>query len=138
MAALTKDRSTPARDLEHVSHPMKGGVKIFAGALVVLDANGWAKPGATATGLKSVGRAERQVDNAAGADGDAFVLVNRKKAFRFDNLATDLVDRTMIGNDCFIVDDATVAATNGGNPATRSVAGKVVDVDENGVWVKFA
>lgn len=138
MAALTKDRSTPARTGEHVSHPLKAGVKIFAGAIVALDADGWAKPGVTATGLKAIGRAERQVDNTAGANGDAFVLVGREKVFCFDNLATDLVDRTHIGGDCYIVDDATVAATNGGNPATRSVAGRVVDVDDSGVWVQFA
>ncbi len=138
MAALTKDRSTPARSGEHVSDPVKAGVKIFAGAIVVLDADGWAKPGVPGTGLKVRGRAERQVDNTLGANGDAFVMSNRKNVFRFENLATDLVDRTMIGADCFIVDDQTVAATNGGNPATRSVAGKVVDVDDSGVWVTFA
>ena len=40
-----------------------------------------------------------------------------------------------IGKDCFIVDDQTVAKTNGAN--TRSRAGKVFDVDADGVWVDF-
>lgn len=134
MTALTKDHDTPYRTGDQVSHPMKAGAKLYGGALVVLDAAGWAKPGVTATGLKTVGVCQRQVDNTGGADGDAYVLVGRG-LFRFDNLATDLVDRTMINADCYVADDATVAATNGGNPATRSVAGKVVDVDADGVWV---
>ena len=40
-----------------------------------------------------------------------------------------------MGSDCYIVDDQTVAKTNGG--ATRCVAGKVWDVDAEGVWVEF-
>lgn len=39
-----------------------------------------------------------------------------------------------IGSDCYIVDDQTVAKTNGTN--TRSVAGKIMDVDAQGVWVR--
>lgn len=137
MAALTKDRSTPVRDGRLIAHPMKANAKIFAGAIVALD-GGYAVPGRTATGLVAVGRANRQADNTGGADGALFVTVERREVFLFENMATDLVDRTMIGSDCYVVDDQTVAATNGGNPATRSIAGTVVDVDDAGVWVEFA
>ena len=130
---LTKDRNTPFRDGGVVRHPVAAAVKIFAGALVVLDA-GFAAPGSAATGLVAVGRAEHQVDNSAGGDGDAFVDV-RHGVFRFDNLEADLVDRTHIGASCYVVDDATVAATHATN--TRSVAGRVVDVDDDGVWVEI-
>jgi hypothetical protein len=126
--ALTKDRSTPSRDGNYFQYPVKGGVKIFAGALLV-HVNGWAKP-ATA-----IGRADGNVDNSLGADGDVFVRVKRGASFRFDNLATDLVPRSHIGADCYIVDDATVASTDGAG--TRSIAGKIMDVDDDGVWVKF-
>lgn len=135
MTALTKDRATPNRSGEHVSHPMLANAKIFAGALVVVDANGWAKPAATATGLKAVGRAERFADNTGGANGAASVLVRRLQVFLFENKSDDLVDRGDIGADCWIVDDQTVAGTSGGD--TRSVAGKVVDVDADGVWVEI-
>ena len=40
-----------------------------------------------------------------------------------------------VGADCYIVDDQTVAKTNGTN--TRSVAGKIIAVDADGVWVKL-
>jgi len=44
-----------------------------------------------------------------------------------------LIAITEIGTDCYIVDDNTVAKTNG--TSTRSRAGKVVDVNANGVFV---
>lgn len=134
MAALTKDRSTPARNGDYLSAPMKGGSKIFKGALVVLD-GGYAAPGHVAAGLVAIGRAHGSMDNSAGADGDLNIVVARGDLYRFDNLATDLVARTQIGSVCYVVDDATVAATHAGD--TRSIAGKVVDVDDDGVWVSF-
>ena len=133
MTALTKDRSTPARDGTYRQFPVKGGVKIFAGAQLV-HTNGFAKPGVSAAGLTAIGRADHFADNTNGADGDVFIRVQRGKAFRFDNLATDLVPRSAIGGTCYIVDDNTVAATDGVN--TRSAAGTVVDVDDDGVWVE--
>lgn len=131
--ALTKDRNTPSRDGAMIRHPIKAGAMIYAGALVVLDA-GFAEPGNAAAGLVAVGRAEHQADNSAGGDGDAFIKVTRG-VFSFENSVGDPVGRTHIGSACYVVDDATVAATHAGN--TRSVAGLVVDVDDAGVWVKI-
>jgi hypothetical protein len=137
MAALTKDRNTANRDGSLVAHPVKAGAKLYAGALAVLD-GGLLAPARTATGLVAVGRCDRYVDNTGGADGAVYGNVRRKGAFLYDNLPADLVDRTMIGSSCYVVDDQTVAATAGGAPATRSVAGRVIDVDDSGVWVAFA
>lgn len=135
-AALASDRNTPMRDGEVVSLPVAASKKIYAGALVARDANGYATPGATATTLLGAGRAEVQVDNSSGSDGDISVDV-RKGVFRFANsTGGDEVGRADIGNDCYIVDDQTVAKTDG--TGTRSVAGKVFDVDSDGVWVRFA
>lgn len=136
LAALTKDRDTVSRDGEILYMGVAGTKKIFAGSLVARDANGYATPGATATTLLGAGRAEEYVDNSAGANGDVNISV-RKGIFRFDNsTAGDQITIANIGNDCYIVDDQTVAKTNG--TGTRSVAGKVFDVDSNGVWVTFA
>ena len=49
--------------------------------------------------------------------------------------AADAIVRADVGADCYIVDDQTVAKTNGSN--TRSVAGKIIAVDADGVWVKI-
>ena len=134
MTVLAADRNTPRRDGDKISVPVAAGELIYAGALVALDASGDAVKGATATTLSGFGRAEARVDNSGGAAGDQSVEV-RKGVFRFANEGADLVTRADIGNDCYIVDDQTVAKTNG--TATRSVAGKVVDLDAQGVWVKF-
>jgi hypothetical protein len=132
--SLTKDRHTPYRDGTHVQLPVKAGVHIFAGSLVV-QKGGLIMPGRTATGLHCLGRAERAVDNTLGQDGDFAVLIKSGVAFKFDNALGDEIDPSHIGATCFIVDDATVALTDGNG--TRSPAGRVIDVDDDGVWVKI-
>jgi hypothetical protein len=135
MAALTADRNTAMRDGHIVSLPVAASVKIYAGALVARDASGNATPGATATDILGVGRAEAQADNSSGSAGDLSVEI-RKGVFRFENsTGVDEITPADIGSDCYIVDDATVALTDGSG--TRSVAGTVFDVDSDGVWVRF-
>lgn len=132
--ALSKDRNTPARAGDQVSDPVAAGAVIYAGALVVLNGTGYAEPGSTATGLTARGRADEQVDNTGGADGDKTVSV-RRGVFRFGNSGADPIDRTHIGGTAYIVDDEIVAATDG--TGTRSAAGEIVDVDGDGVWVRI-
>lgn len=135
MTALASDRNTPERDGKSFSFAVAAAAKIFAGALVCLNATGYAVKGATATGLKAQGRAEEQVDNTSGADGALSIKV-AKGVFRFANSAAgDAITAAEIGSTCYIVDDQTVAKTDG--TGTRSAAGKIVDVDVNGVWVQF-
>ncbi|MDD5028897.1 MAG: hypothetical protein PHH58_05240, partial [Rhodoferax sp.] len=97
--------------------------------------SGYAVPGATATTLKAAGVAEQRADNSAGADGDIRVRVRKGPHVFANSASTDAIALTDIGADCYIVDDQTVAKTSGTN--TRSVAGKVFDVDAGGVWVNF-
>lgn len=132
--ALTVDRNTPEREGSLVHHPVAAAKKIFAGSLVVLNATGYAEPGSIATTLTAVGRAEAQVDNSAGANAAKTIEV-RRGIFRFANAPGDAVTRTEIGKSCYVVDDYSVAKTDG--TSTRSVAGKVIDVDSDGVWVEI-
>lgn len=135
MTALTQDRNTLRRDGKQVEPPVAAATKIFAGSLVAINAAGYAVPGATATTLKALGVAEHRADNSAGAAGDIRVRV-RKGPHAFSNsTSTDAIALADIGSDCYIVDDQTVAKTSGS--ATRSVAGKIFDVDAAGVWVNF-
>lgn len=131
---LTTDRKTPMRDGGVLVLAVGPVTKIYAGSLVAINQAGYAIPGVTALSLKGVGRAEQYVDNSTGAAGDLTVSI-RKGIFLFDNSQADPVVGADRGNYCYIVDDHTVARTNGGN--TRSVAGTVFDVDSDGVWVKF-
>lgn len=132
MVALTRERNTPERQLSTIGHPVEAATKLFAGSIGVLNAAGNAVPGATATGLKAAGRVEMTVDNTAGAAGDEIVTF-KKGTFRYLNDGS--INRTHIDGPAYIVDDQTVAATNGGG--TRSEAGQIDDVDDTGVWVTF-
>lgn len=135
MAALTQDRSTPLRNSEQFSFPVAAATKLYAGSLVCLNSSGYLTKGAAATTLKCVGIAEASADNSAGANGALFGKV-RRGTFRFANSASaDLIALADVGSDCYIVDDQTVAKTNGSS--TRSVAGKIRDVDADGVWVEI-
>jgi len=60
----------------------------------------------------------------------------RRGCFQFANSAsTDALTNLDIGATCYIVDNQTVAKTDGS--ATRSKAGVVRSVDAGGVWVEF-
>lgn len=132
MAALTQDRNTPNRDGEQFGVPVAATAKIYAGAIVMLNATGYAVPGATATGQVCAGRAEARVDNSSGADG-ALAIEVRSGVFKFANNGDLTIAE--VGDTCYIVDDQTVAKTDG--TGTRSAAGKVVGVDTDGVWVRM-
>ena len=134
MPPLSADRNTLERSGDAVAHPVAAATVIYAGSLVALDAAGNATPGAVATTLTAAGRAQVQVDNSAGAAGDVTLLV-RRGVFQFKNSAGDAVDRTHIGGNAFIEDDETVSATDG--TGTRSVAGKIIDLDTGGVWIEI-
>jgi hypothetical protein len=135
MPALTTDRRTLQRAGDVIDGPVAAGETIYAGALVMRNAAGLLRAGATATGCTGVGRAEHRVDNADGADAAATVRV-MTGIFHFENsTGGDAVDQADIGAVCWIVDDQTVASTNGSG--TRSRAGVVHRVDDGGVWVRL-
>jgi hypothetical protein len=131
MAALTARRLTKQSPGERFTDPVKAGVVIHEGALCVLDA-GFLAPARTALGLRPRGVAEMRTDNATGANG-AMMATTHAGFYWLDNDAS--VNRTHIGGTAYMVDDQTVAATDGGG--TRSAAGLIVDVDANGVLVKI-
>lgn len=134
MTATTEGRNTKRRNGDQFSFPAAVAL-VLAGTIVALNASGDAVGGSTATGLVAVGVAEDTVDNSAGAAGDLNVPV-RRGVFAFANSAsTDAIANTDYGSTCYIVDNQTVAKTDGG--ATRSAAGIVRGVDSNGVWVEF-
>lgn len=133
MSALTQGRQTPRRSGDLLTLPVAASKTCYAGGLACRDASGNATPGATATTLKALGAFRETVDNGSGSAGDVSAEIE-KGIFRFGNSAsTDLIAAADIGNDAYIVDDQTVAKTNG--TSTRSVAGKIFDVDTLGVWI---
>jgi hypothetical protein len=71
---------------------------------------------------------------AVGASSGVKKARVKRGIFRFANsTASDAITIADKGATCFIVDDQTVAKTDGS--ASRSVAGVITDVDSAGVWV---
>ncbi|MGP8432027.1 hypothetical protein ACT2FY_42810 [Paraburkholderia fungorum] len=137
MANLASARNTRERPALDFSYPVAAATTIYAGSIATLTATGYARGGKQG-GTRAVGVAQNNVDNSAGVDGAKTVNVKRG-CFQFLNFVTDLVTVADIGNDCYVVDDETVARTNGG--ATRVIAGKIAAIELMGatstVWVQF-
>lgn len=111
------------------SYPVLNAVKIYKGSIVVITSAGYAKPGVSAASLKTVGIALETVDNTDGSAGDVDVQVYQAVGcFSQNGAAFDISD---VGGLCYVYDDATVTQDS----TSRSIAGTVYDVDDNGVWV---
>lgn len=100
----------------------------YIGALAMYDtSDDEIKPGATSTTGVALGVVTRHV--GVGEDRDPVIVSG---CFPFANSAGgDAVADSDAGSNCYIVDDNTVMITATG----KSVAGKVVRVDADGVWV---
>ena len=132
MAALTNGRDTiEIAGGDTLILPVKGGVTIFEGSLVALNADGLAIPAAKATGLTAAGRAEQYVNNSSGADKAQSVKV-RRGVFKWDNDEAAPVTDAGLLKSCYIVDDHTVTTTATG----ASIAGKVLGFSDGEVIVE--
>lgn len=136
MAALTKGRITTTREGRDCALGVAASTRIWQGAIVCRNAAGWAVPGSVSTTLKALGVAGATADNSNGANGDAFVRVERGRWFLFAIDGADPITAADLGNTAFITDDQTVCRTNGGG--TKSAAGVIRDVADGGVWIEFA
>ena len=131
MAALTNVRDTSELGGKYIALPVKGATTIYQGAIVAVDANGYAIPGKKAASLKAAGRAEETVENKGG-DGDAVIRVSRG-TFVFENSTSGKITAADVLSLCYIEDDQTVTKTGTG----ASVAGLVIRVDDEGVAVEM-
>lgn len=136
MTALTANRLTKNYAGSGVgrqtSFPVASGVKVYQGALLVLNSNGEVAPATTATGLTPIGRSDGEypLSTIAGE----FLVDTRIGVFNYiSGGGADTIAIKDRGKFCYIIDDQTVGLTSGGG--TRSVAGVVFDVTSDGVWV---
>jgi hypothetical protein len=114
--------------------PMKASTIGYQGGMACINA-GYAAPATAALGLLVVGRFERTYDNSAGAAGAVNAEI-RRGTFKWGNSgSTDLIAQADVGKLCYAVDDATVALTDANG--TRSVAGRILGVETDGVWVEM-
>lgn len=132
--ALTNVRDTSEiAGARYLSLPVKGNTTIYQGALVAIDANGFAIPAKKAASLIAAGRAEETVENK-GADGELVIRVARG-TFVYSNTSTQAnkVTAAHILKLCYIEDDQTVTSLATGS----SVAGTVIRVDDSGIGVEI-
>jgi hypothetical protein len=136
MSALSNVRDTPIRPVAGREAILAATIKVYKGALVVRDtATGYDKPGVTGTGLVARGIADMSepfVDTTGLAAGSRRIQLITGVALLANDGSITAANR---GAPCFIVDDQTVALTDGGG--TRSVAGAIEDVDSRGVWARI-
>lgn len=128
MTALFKDRDTKRRAGVDFVVPVAGGKRIFTGAVVCLDSNGFGVPAAESPDLKFPCVAIEQVDNRDGLDGEISVNVIRE-VVGLD--AAGDITRAHIGRPVYLADDHTVTAESTG----RSRAGLLVDIQDGQAWV---
>lgn len=127
MTALTVPRATPSLETgKNVwrTFPVAADAIIFPGAQVALNAAGYLVPASASTSLVVVGVAapKRQqmtpmlgYINATGkANGAMECEVQSCIALMANSASTDAITKAEVGDDCYAVDDATVAKTDGG------------------------
>ena len=131
--ALSQGRMTKRRNANQFEDPVAASTLIHTGALVCINGSGYAVPGSTSTTLTVRGVAQEGVNNTGAAGAQA--VKTERGCFPFKNHGADPVARADIGKTVYIVDDETIAKTNGTN--TRSVAGTLRDIDVNGAWVEI-
>jgi hypothetical protein len=119
--------------LTTIDVPLKAGTKAYQGGILCVDSTGFGVKATTAVGIVAVGMldpekaAQPNLDNTNGASGDIIARV-AQGVFRFANLAADPITQADAFNGiAFLVDDQTVARSDGGG--TRSPAGAIVGVD---------
>jgi hypothetical protein len=138
MVALADDRDTREKYegwAAEFAHVAASSTQFYKGGILVLDqADGLLKKGVTGTGLIALGVSLERYLTGAGNTRKIRVKNGIHGPFA-NSAAADAIATDDIGKDCFIVDDQTVALTNGSS--TRSRAGKVAEVDSDGVWVSF-
>lgn len=132
MSALAAERDTKERRGLIHAYPVQAGAVLYAGGIGVLEA-GYLCPAYEATGLVTVGRIRASADNSAGNDGDIQAEVQEGEFYYANSSGADLIAQADVGAVCYVVDDQTVAKTDGGG--ARSAAGKINGVDAGGVWV---
>lgn len=120
---------------------IKANKRIFKGGLTGIDSAGRAMPGDTiANGcLSALGKSSATYDNRNGSElggsADACNVEIEYGVFGFDSATGGGDDITAddVGKVCFVVDDHTVALTNGTD--TRGIAGLITEVRDGKVYV---
>lgn len=129
-AALTDNRDTPEY-LGKMTGPVQGSNTIFAGSIVAVDSNGLAVAASDAPGLKVIGRALVKSVNVLSDYVATKRIRVQRGIFRWGNGGS--FTAANIGDLAYLLDDQTV--TTAALATNDIIAGLIMDVDSDGVWV---
>ncbi len=113
MPALTGPHEAQEKEGLLIAYPVKGGVRIWKGALVCLDNAGYLVPASDTANLRFVGVAFESVDNASGADGAKRCRVIKRGTFLYNRSGT--FNQNDVGTVVRAVSDNEVAKTSVNN-----------------------
>lgn len=122
--------------IKSIELEVAANVKCIAGDFAVTDGGRYAEPGRTDTGLTMLGRFYQTVNNvggAAGAKKATIRLVNGFWADGFDNDTVAPVTAAHLWTNVYLKNARTLSADGTG----RTVAGKLVRIDSDKVFVKL-
>lgn len=112
---------------------------VLQGTFAVVDTSGYGIDSQKVGGADQIclGVYAESVENT-GADGEAIVMVERKKQFLVKNSSTDPVSQADLGIKVYVEDNQTIAKTS--NNGSLSLAGTFMGFDsqyKNYVWVEI-
>ena len=131
----TEDINTPRQEGIFRNYPIKASTTLYVGALVAIDATGFAVNGADTAGLIHVGIAQNNghsLDNSGGSSGDLNVSVDNSSDFliEFGGTAT----QADVGVLAYAVNNDSVDLV--GVTTNDILVGRIVEfVDATHVWV---
>jgi hypothetical protein len=137
MAALTSGRRND-RYGHHalpdlLAIPLKGGIKVYKGAMMAITAAGILTNASADVTLKVVGSSEHDYDTTGLSDGDLVGQV-RRGAFHYKNSAAgDAIAQAEYLKTVYVVDNQTVAKTDG--TGTRPAAGIFLGFGSDGLLI---
>ena len=111
---------------------MTASTTIYAGALVCINAAGFAVSAEATANFVVVGIALQTRKTGAGGSDTIVVRAGVIAKLGHTKVAANKVARADVGNAAYVVDDESVGDDGGG---VDIIAGMVVGFDDDGVWV---
>ncbi|MFH2124933.1 MAG: hypothetical protein ABIK12_00350 [Pseudomonadota bacterium] len=130
MTVLTADKKVQYREAVLREIPMAEDAVIHLGAMVCINASGYAVPAAAVAGYKFAGWAIESKDNTDGSNGDLTITVRRVGQLK---VVGSGLTQAKVGDSMYIVDDQTVQPL----PAGTAVADEELVADAGGSLTTF-
>lgn len=127
--ALSADRITLKKVPGEQSYPMASNTTIYAGGLVCINSSGFAVPGATTSGNKTVGVAKKGVVNPSG--GSERVAVEAPIVARFK---ASSITQAMVGTMMMVIDDETFDDA-GANSIKAGILVEFISTTEGWIYI---